>query len=195
MRALAAPSGRDLPGVDAANDERDLVDTAEVARIDRQGLDLPLPPGRVREVHRVEGAREEVRLLPAFGATDLDDHRAAGVRVARHEQLAQLRFEANELGFGVGDLGFGQRPLGVARGSTEQLAGGGEVTGTGLEPLPGPDERFELAIPLRHRAQERRIGVGLGIGEARLEFAELLSGRREAVGDAGIDHVQSRLPA
>ena len=99
----------------------------------------------------------------------------------------------------VVDLGVEVRAL-VGGGAAEQLASGGEVVGAGQQLVVRGDDRFELAVPLRHDAQLARIGGGGGIGEACLELAELVGGRGEAAMLLVLDgrplgHDGSRLPA
>ena len=86
------------PGVGALHGERDLVDAAEVAGIERQGVDLQPMAGGVGPVHVVQVAGEEVGLLAALGAADLDDDVAPGMGVGRDHQLAQLLADGGQLG-------------------------------------------------------------------------------------------------
>ena len=85
-------------------------------------------PAGVGAVHLEEVAGEEVRLLAALGAADLDDDVAVVVLVLRQEQQLELVREPLDVGLGRVDLGphlLAVRPAGVG----EHLAGGGEVAG------------------------------------------------------------------
>ena len=70
----------------------------------------------VGQVHLEQVAGEEVGLLAALGAADLDDHVAPVVRVGRHQQLgAARRRRPPSAAVGVGQLGLEQRPLVAGR--------------------------------------------------------------------------------
>ena len=78
------------PGPPAGYGERHLVEAAAVAGIGAQRLGAQAVPLGVGEVHLVQVASEEVGLLAALGAADLDDDVAPGVRVGRDHQLSEL---------------------------------------------------------------------------------------------------------
>ena len=93
------------------------------------------------------------------------------------QQLAQLAFEAFDLAQRLVDLVLEVGAF-VLGGVLEQLAGDGEVTLPGAERLLGGDDRFELAVPARHGPQQVEVARRIGVGEARLELAELVGERR-----------------
>ncbi len=84
------------PGALALDRERHLVDPAEVAGVERQGVDAQPVAGGVGAVHVVQVAGEQVGLLATLGAADLDDDVAPGVRVGRDHQRAQLGVDVLE---------------------------------------------------------------------------------------------------
>ena len=93
----------------APHEEGDLVEPAEVARVDRQRLDLQPVASGVRLVHLVEVAGEQVGLLAALGAPDLDDHVAPGVRIggtssarSSSSTASRRRSTTRQLGLEVG---------------------------------------------------------------------------------------------
>ena len=97
-----------LPGVGAFHEEGRLVDAAQVGSLQIQHLDPPVAAVRVAQVHLVEVPREEVRLLAALGAADLDDDVASVVRVAGHQQPAELRSELGDVLLRLGELRLAQ---------------------------------------------------------------------------------------
>ena len=114
------------PRAVAPHHERDLVEAAEVGRVGRQHLQLPARAQGVGLVHVEQVAGEEVGLLAALGAADLDDDVLALVGVLGQQQHLELVLEAGQVVLGLGHLDPGQLAL-VAGGLGEQLPGGGQV--------------------------------------------------------------------
>ena len=85
------------PRVVARDLEDDLVEAVALARALLEDVEPVAPQRGVALVHLVEVACEEVRLLAALRAADLDDHRAPGVRVVGEQQLLELRLEGSDL--------------------------------------------------------------------------------------------------
>ena len=139
-------------------------------------------------VHLVEIAGEQVGLLAAFGAADLDDHVAAGVRVRGDHQLAEFGLQRCQLGGDVvefvdEDLAF------VAGRAVEELSGGVAVAAASVVPADLLDDGAEVVVPLRHRAQLVGVGEDLGIGELVFERLVLVHDLGEPVGHR---HVRPR---
>ena len=84
---------------------RDLGEPAEVGRRRAQQLEPPALALGVGLVHLEEVAGEEVGLLAAGRAPDLDDHVAVGVGVAGQQQQPQLLLARRDLRLERGDLG------------------------------------------------------------------------------------------
>ena len=156
----------------AADEEGDLVEPAEIARIRRQRLDLQAVAGGVRLVHLVQVAGEQVGLLATLGAPDLDDHVAPGVGIGRHEQQPQLRLHGVERTAGGGQLGF-QRGTFVLGGDGQQLARRPAVGDERPPAAGGVDERTELVVTGRDPAQLVGIGAHGRVGEPLLQLAVL----------------------
>ena len=150
--------------------------------VERQRLDLPSPVGGVRDVHLVQVAGEQVGLLAALGAPDLDDHRPTGVRVGQQQQLLQLVVDRGEVVVGRIELDLEQLAVDGA-GADEQFLGRVAVGAPPALADEGVDERPELPVPGGHDAQLGRIGGQRGVGEARLEVAELQLSGGESGGD------------
>ncbi len=55
-------------------------------------------------------------------------------------------------------------------------------------------QRFELPVALGDDAELVGIGGGLGVGEARLEFTELIGHSGQSGGHTWIEHGPRRLP-
>ena len=89
-------------------------------------LELPAHAAGVALVHLEQVAGEEVGLLAALGAADLDDDVLALVRVLRQEQQADLGLEPVDVGLGLRDLGAHLLAV-VAVEVGEHLPGGLEV--------------------------------------------------------------------
>ena len=92
-RCGPASCSRRLPGVGALDQEHHLVQPVPVGGALGEHLDLPAPAVGVADVHVVQVPGEEVRLLPALGAADLDDHVAAVVGVLREQERPQPLLE------------------------------------------------------------------------------------------------------
>ena len=112
----------------------------------------------VGPVHVVEVAGEQVGLLAALGAADLDDHVAPGVRVGRapSARAAPRRRRPGRRAWRPSSC-LERRPL-VAGGLGEQLAGRVGVGRQRPAPPGGVDDRVELAVAGRDPAQLGRVG-------------------------------------
>ena len=108
-------------------------------------LELPALRAGVALVHLEEVAGEEVGLLAALGAADLDDDVAVVVGVLGQQQELELLVEAGDVGLGRVDLG-AQHLAVVAVGVGEHLPGRREVVGALAELLEAADEVAELAV-------------------------------------------------
>ena len=115
------------------------------------------------------------------------------MRVAREQQLAQPLFEVGEITLGGDHLVGGHLAAGRIR-VVEHGAGGVEVTGTGLVGTARLDQRLQLPVSLGRDPEPFGVGRGLGVGEARFEFAELIGHGGQASGQTRIDHGSVRLP-
>ena len=106
-------------------------------------LELPAAQGGVASVHLGQVAGEEIGLLAAFGAADLEDDVAALVGVAGQQQGLEGQFEAGHALLGGVDLLAPELAVVTAR-LVEHLARGGEVLLGGLELVPGDVDLREL---------------------------------------------------
>ena len=84
------------PGVLALHDEDDLVEAALLGVRLLHDLDLPASALGVAEVHVEEVAGEEVGLLAALGAADLDDDVAAVVGILGKQQRLELFLDGED---------------------------------------------------------------------------------------------------
>ncbi len=168
----------------ALDQEGDLAEAAQVRRAGAQHLEAPSLSRGVGAVHLEEVAGEQVGLLAALGAADLDDDVLAVVGVGGEQQQLDLGVERGDGGLGLVDLGphdlaVGARRLGV------HLAGGGQVVLGGPQPAVAgarwPRARGSGGPPPRSgdwSASTRRVG------QARLDLVELLLEVVEAVAHA-----------
>ena len=93
------------PHAVALQQERGLVVAAHLGRVGLEHVGLPAHAVGVAHVHVEEDLGEEVRLLTALGAADLDDHVLALVGVLGQEEQAQLLLEPGDGRLGLVDLG------------------------------------------------------------------------------------------
>ena len=178
----------------ALHREGDLVDAAEVAAVQRQRVHLEPVARRVRPVHVVQVAGEQVGLLAALGAADLDDHVPPSVRVRGDHQLAQLLVDAVQGGERGPELLLHGRPL-VPDRLGEQLL---RRLGVCCQRTAAPrrvDERVELAVAGGDPAQLGRVGGDGRVGQAGLEVGVLLlhGGEAGGHGGGGVGHGPARL--
>jgi hypothetical protein len=160
------------PGVGPLHQERHLVEAPHVGRGAGQDLERPAAAHGVGLVHLEQVAGEEVGLLAALGAADLDDDGLAVVGVAREEEQLQLLVEAGDVGLGLVDLPPGQLAL-VADGVGRQLTGHLEIGRPLVEGAGDGDHRLELLVPARERPQLLLVDQDLGVGEAGLHGLQL----------------------
>ena len=168
------------PHAFALEGEGHFVEAAEVGGIAAQHVHGPTLAGGERAVHLVQVASEQVGLLAALGAADLDDDVALVVGIVRQQQNAQLVGEPGDRGFRGVDL----RPEDVAlvTGRIRQHPLGHVEVGTAGAQLAGPlDDRRQLAVALCYLLEAGLVGDEVGIAQARLGITELLVQFSEAV--------------
>ena len=141
---------------------------------------LPPHPVGVTEVHVEQVLGEQVRLLAALGAADLDDHVLVVVGVSRHEQHLQLGLEHGQPGLDAVDL-VAHRVAVVARRLGVHLLGRLEVVERRPVGAIRLHHRFELLEPLRLRAQGALVGEDGGVGQPAEHGLVLLLQRGETV--------------
>jgi hypothetical protein len=116
----------------ALDGEGHLVESPEVGRVAAQHVHGPSVARREGAVHLVEVAGEEVGLLAALGAPDLDDDVALVVGIAGQQQHAQLVGEPGDRRLRGVDLGPEDVAL-VAGGVRQHLLGHLEVGAAGAQ--------------------------------------------------------------
>ena len=168
----------------AAQLEGDVVEPAHVARRRAQRLELPSISCGVGLVHFEQVASEQVGLLAALGAADLDDHVLAVVGVGRQHHLPQLDLEVGESGGEAVDLGDEHLALG-GRSVNHHLARRDHVVGPRVVLPIGGDDGAEIVVALGEHAQLGRIGENLGVGELVFEDLVLLVDLAEALDHGG----------
>ena len=134
--------------------------------------DLPAHAPGVALVHAEQVAREEVGLLAALGAADLDDHVLAVVRVLGQEQHLQLRLEPLDVGLGAGHLAAHLLAI-VAVEVAEHLLGRLEVAGAGAQLLRRLHDGPELAVAPSDLLVASLVGDQRRVTEARFEILVL----------------------
>ena len=155
-------------GVGALHEEDGLVEAVLVGGVLREDLHLPLLERRVAQVHVVEHAGEQVRLVTAHCAADLHDHVAALVGVLRQQERLHALLERGHPRLGLVDLLAHQLAL-VPRRLGQHLAGGGDVFAGGGQLVPGPDDLTELLVAPRQVAQAVGVRQGGRVGQLRLD--------------------------
>ena len=169
------------------DEERDAVEPAALTDVGGQRLGAQPVPGGVGEVHLAEVAGEQVGLLAAFGAADLDDDVAPGVRIRRHHQVGELGGGRLEGVVGDGELLLERAALVVGR-LGEQLPGGLGVGEQRSLPASERDDGRELVVPASRPCAALAGSTDDGrIGEARFEVGVLVLDGGESGGD-GIAH-------
>ena len=129
--------------------------------LEPEHLELPAHAGGVGPVHLEQVAGEEVGLLAALGAADLDDDVVAVVGVAGQQQ--QLELVVEPVDGGLGPLDLGPHQLAVVAGRVGvHLPGRGQVVGA---PPAGrrarSDDGLELLVAPGH------LGVAGLVGQQR----------------------------
>ena len=162
------------PHAVAAEAEDDLVEPAEASSPTPRGTSSfhPLAGGEAL-VHAEEVAGEEVGLLAALGAADLDDDAAVVVRVLRQQQQLELRLQPLDVGLGGRASARAKSrssPVvssSISRAVVEVAVAAAQLGGLG-------DHRLELLVAPGHVGVAGLVGEDLGVGEPGLDLAELL---------------------
>src|SRR6266851_1937122 len=181
-------------GVGALPDDArdDFLVPAGIARRFRYHFHLPALALRVARVHAEQVAGEERRLVAAGPRAYLEEDVALVVRIARQQQLLQLRFERGEpLASGL-DLAFRVAShLGVG----EQLLRFGDVL-LGVAILAEQlDDGLELSVLAREPAELLHVArCALG-RQKRADVAEPLAGLVELCRDAGLHRLETGRPS
>ena len=179
------------PHAVALQQEGDLVEAAHVGRVGAEHLELPAHAAGVALVHLEQVAGEEVGLLAALGAADLDDDVLAVVRVLRQQQQPAARPRAGRCR---------PRRRSTSARITSRSSPSSSVS-ISLAVARSPVRCAQLAAPPR-RSARAPCGAGpppgsgawsassVGVGEARLdvvvlplEVAQPVEHRSEATAD------------
>ena len=157
-----------LQALSPLHHERDLVEPAQVREVGGEHLDRPAHAGGEGLVHLEEVAGEQVGLLAALRAPDLDDDVLAVVGVGGDQEHLQLLLEARQLLLGGVDLRRGPAPArrrwrrpgarGRPRGRPRGRGSGGRRD----------DQGVQVLVPLRRTAQAGGVAEHSRIGELRL---------------------------
>ncbi len=153
------------PGVGPFHHERDLVEAVAIGGVRGEDLESPSVLLGVTPVHLEEVLGEQVRLLAALGAADLDDDVATDVGILGQEHEAELVFELGRLRHGLVDLGVGEVPV-LTRGVGQHLARRLEVL-LGLAAAGGPRDRSASRSLWRRDASRRRAWSATTAGSPR----------------------------
>ncbi len=163
------------------------VESALLARACIDHLDLPALLLRPLAVHAKQVGREQRRLLPAFGALDLDDDVAVVVRILGQEQDLQLLLElADPLG-GSALLAVQVLLHLLILLVLEHLVGGlGFLLGA-PELLVGAHDLAEGALLARQFRQLLVVGSDFRTPHLRLDLVIALPDRLKAINHAAAD--------
>ena len=155
------------------SEEGDLVEAAHVRRVGAEHLELPAHAAGVALVHLEQVAGEEVGLLAALGAADLDDDVLAVVRVLRAGAAARSSASRRSMSASASvDLRAHLLAV-VAVELGEHLLGRLEVAAALAQPPGGLHDRLELAVPPRHLLVAVLVGDQLRVAEARFDIEVL----------------------
>ena len=132
-------------GLGSAHGDDRLLDAAEGAVAQRHRLPTEAVTLGEALVHAVEVGGEQRRLVAAGAGADLHDGVAIVVRIARDEQLVQLRLDRGDLRREAGQIGPGQRSkLGIRL--VGELPSLFQFTLQPREPLGQADDRREPRV-------------------------------------------------
>ena len=149
----------------APDEERDLGESAHVGVTGLERFALPAVDDGEGHVHVVEVAGEEVGLLTALGATDLNDHVAAVVRIAGQQQQPEPLLKVGDRGLQVGDLGPEFLAL-ITFGLVNHLPRGPEVVVCLTEWSTDDEDLLEFLEPPAHGPEQVLVAQDLGVGQA-----------------------------
>ena len=116
------------------------------------------------------------------------------MRIAREQQFAEVLLGRRDVGERPIELGLDEQPV-VRVDAGQQLLRGLDVVAARPQGPVGGDDRFELAVALGHLSQLVGVGRGGGVGQARLQLAELVRDGGETAVETGIEHDDPRLSA
>jgi hypothetical protein len=144
---------------------------------------------RTSTVHLVEVPGEQVGLLAALGAADLDDDVAVVVGIAGQQQDAELVGEPGDRSLRGVDLGPEDVAL-VSHGVRKHALGHLEVGPAGAQLARALDDRGQLPVAPGHLLEAGLVGDEVGVAQARLGVTELPVQLGEA-----LEHDQRGYPA
>ncbi len=124
-------------------------------------------------IHAEQITREQVRLLPALGAPDLDDDVLLVVRILRQEQHPQLLLQTLEIGLGLGHFEPHRLTI-VARRLGKHLLRGFEILGAAAVRAVARYDRAEILVPLRGAPELRGIGEHRRVAQLCFDGGELV---------------------